>query len=84
MFDLIWKMQRSSLMSSIRKLSFSYRSIVSSNSAYWLLYQPYIWWGKMKMKAVGIEPKERVVRLKTELVIDGFQGSANSLSLIHI
>lgn len=80
MFDLIWKMQRSSVMNSIRKLSFSYRSIVSSNSAYWLFYQPYIWWGKMKMKAVGMEPKERVVRPKTELVIDGFQGSANSFA----
>ena len=80
MFDLIWKIQRSSIMNTIRKLSFSYRSIVSSNPAYWWLYQPYIWWGKMKMKTVGVDSQERVVRPETELVIDGFQGSANSFA----
>ncbi len=80
MFNLIWKMQRSSVMNYARKLSFSYRSVVSSNPSYWLLYQPYIWWGKIKMNAVGGESKERVVRSCSELIIDGFQGSANSFA----
>lgn len=80
MFDLVWKLQRSSIMDFPRKLSFSYRSIVSTEPSLQLFYQPYIWWGKLKLNAVGGNPQERVVRPNTELVIDGFQGSANSFA----
>ena len=80
MFDLVWQLQRSSVMDLPRKLSFSYRSIVSTEPSLQLFYQPYIWWGKLKMNAVGVNSQERVVRPKTELVIDGFQGSANSFA----
>jgi hypothetical protein len=61
-----------------RRILFSYRSVVSQEPAYWLLYQPYIWFGQSKLKQAGVSPNERIVCPSTELVIDGFPGSANS------
>jgi hypothetical protein len=80
MFKLIWKIQRSSLMNMPRTLSFSFRSLVSREPGLWLLYQPYIWWVQMKRKATNLDPKESVIHQYTEMVIDGFQGSANSFA----
>jgi hypothetical protein len=65
-----------------RKLSFSVRSLVSREPQLWLLYQPYLWWAKLKQKAAGEDPQERLITAETELVIDGFQGSANSFATI--
>ncbi len=79
-FKLILQIQQSSPMNLPRRLSFSLRSFVAREPNYWFLYQFYIWWGKMKKKSKDANPQERIVRPCTELVIDGFQGSANSFA----
>lgn len=60
---------------------FSFRSLVAREPALWLFYQPYIFWDKQKIKH-SIPVRERVVLPDTELVIDGFQGSANSFATV--
>ncbi|HBL14166.1 MAG TPA: hypothetical protein DD379_22805 [Cyanobacteria bacterium UBA11162] len=65
-----------------RRALFSYRSIVSQEPACWFLYQPYIWHGQRKLKAAGVSPQERIVSSATQLVIDGFPGSANSFAAL--
>ena len=64
------------------QLSFSIHSIVAREPSLWLFYMPYLWWGKVKKKIKGIDPKESEVKNHTELVIDGFQGSANSFATV--
>ncbi|PSO82370.1 MAG: hypothetical protein BRC44_02650 [Cyanobacteria bacterium QS_4_48_99] len=81
MFETIWKIQSSSLMSLPRQLSFSFRSLVAREPALWILYQPYLWWGQMKRKTYYGDVEEGIVTPDTELVIDGFQGSANSFAV---
>ena len=80
MFKIIREIQQRPIMNLPRRLSFSFRSLVSQEPALWFLYQPYIWWGQMKRKTTDLDPKERVINRSTELVIDGFQGSANSFA----
>lgn len=65
----------------LRRISFFYRSLVAREPALWLLYQPYLLWGQMKRKAAGHNPREGLLLPDTELVIDGFQGSANSFAV---
>ena len=65
---------------SLRKLSFSYRSFVGKEPSLWLLYQPYVLWGQIKRAAAGDNLSEGILLSSTELVIDGFQGSANSFA----
>jgi len=65
------------MLRQIKRTSFSYRSLVAREPSLWLLYQPYLFWGIFKRSKVA-KPRERIVHSKTELVIDGFQGSANS------
>ena len=79
-FQFIREIQQTSLMNLPRRLSFSFRSLVAREPNYWFLYQFYIWWGQMKKKAINASPEERIVSPSTELVIDGFQGSANSFA----
>ncbi|EAW35727.1 hypothetical protein [Lyngbya sp. PCC 8106] len=79
-FQLIVKIQQSSLMNLPRRFSFSVRSFVAREPSYWFLYQFYIWWGQIKKKAINANPEERIVCPHTKLVIDGFQGSANSFA----
>lgn len=80
MFNLILQIQSSPLMNLPRCLSFSFRSRVSREPALWLLYQPYLWWGQMKRKESGRDLREGLLLPDTELVIDGFWGSANSFA----
>lgn len=67
-------------MNQPKKLSFSLRSILAQEPELWLLYQPYIWVIQMKFKKAGVDPKESLVNSYTQLVIDGFMGSANSFA----
>lgn len=67
-------------MNQPRQQSFRLYSLVAREPSLWLLYQPYIWWSKFKRQAKGLNPEECQVTAKTELVIDGFQGSANSFA----
>lgn len=66
-------------LSKLRRISFNCRSLVAREPSLWLLYQPYIWWAKLKRSRVS-RARECVVHNRTELVIDGFQGSANSFA----
>jgi hypothetical protein len=80
LFHAFWNLQRSSAMNFPRNLSFAFRSFVARESALYFLYYPYIIWGQMKLKAKNRDPKGRIIHSQTELVIDGFQGSANSFA----
>lgn len=62
----------------IRRVSFSFYSLVAREPKYKALYQPYVFWAKIKRQKSGGTPQECQVLPTTELVIDGFQGSANS------
>jgi hypothetical protein len=65
-----------------KKINFSVRSIVAREQTLSLLYQPYLWWGQYKHKSRGGDPQECFVSPDTEIVIDGFQGSANSFATL--
>lgn len=82
MTSIVRKIQGDSSVNMLRGLNFSFRSLVAREPSFWLLYQPYIIWNQKKKKANGVEPRESVVGSHTELVIDGFQGSANSFATI--
>lgn len=64
------------------QLNFTVHSIVAREPSLWLFYQPYVVWGQVKKKIKGINPQESKVGNHTELVIDGFQGSANSFATV--
>lgn len=70
------------LINKPRQLSFSFRSLVAREPKLWLLYQPYLAWSKIKLIAVGDDSQERMITSNTELIIDGFQGSANSFATV--
>ncbi len=74
------KLQQSSLMNKPRQQSFSLYSLVAREPSLWMFYQPYLWWSKFKRQTKGLNPEECQVTAETELVIDGFQGSANSFA----
>jgi hypothetical protein len=83
MLKAILKIQSSPRMNLLRQLSFSYHSIVAREPRLWYFYQPYILWGKVKRKALNPEEiNEGLLLPDTELVIDGFQGSANSFATV--
>lgn len=83
MLKLIFKLKSSSWLNQINSINFSIRSLVAREPSLWLLYQPYIWWRKSQRKAAGKTNTvyETVVQTSTELVIDGFQGSANGFAM---
>lgn len=64
----------------LRRVMFSLRSMVAIYPAYSFFYQPFIWWNQLKRKSNGKNPSGAIIRTDTELVIDGFQGSANSFA----
>lgn len=66
------------MINQLRRKSFTFRSLVAREPSLWFFYQPYLWWGQMKQYAAGANYRERIINSDTELVIDGFQGSANS------
>jgi hypothetical protein len=67
------------LVTPLKRLNFSLFTLLSHHPACWLLFQPYIWWAKSKSLAKG-QAFEGLVQSDTKLVIDGFQGSANSFT----
>ena len=66
------------IINRIRKVSFSFYSLVAREPKYKLLYQPYVLWAKIKRQKLGEMSQECEVLSTTDIVIDGFQGSANS------
>ncbi|MEL6496477.1 MAG: hypothetical protein AAFQ41_15340 [Cyanobacteria bacterium J06623_7] len=71
---------QSSLKSDLKRYIFSFRSLVSREPGLKFLYLPYVLWDRRKFKTLGQNPDERVIAKDTQLVIDGFQGSANSFA----
>ncbi|MDJ0723648.1 MAG: hypothetical protein QNJ38_00885 [Prochloraceae cyanobacterium] len=69
------------ILNQLKNIHFSLRSFVARESDMWLLYKLYIWWRKRKRQAAGKKVQEAVVQTSTELVIDGFQGSANGFAV---
>lgn len=68
------------LADTLRSARFEVRMRIATNPNSGLLYRPVIWWGQHKIRRAndGHQPRERLVLPDTELVIDGFQGSANT------
>lgn len=67
----------------VRTLAFVARSRLANTPSLWGLYQPYLWWdfAKSGLKYGWDDPREHRLRPSTALVIDGFQGSANSYAV---
>lgn len=63
-----------------RRYSFAFRCLVAREKALWPLYLPYVKWGQLKFENYGADRNERIITDGTELVVDGFQGSANSFA----
>jgi len=67
MFETLGSIKSIPLTNLPRKISFSFRSLVSREPALWLLYQPYLWWGQMKRKTYYGDVEEGIVNPDTEL-----------------
>ena len=78
MYKLTKVINKTAIINLIRRVSFSFYSLVAREPKYNALYQPYVSWAKTKRQKYGETPQECQVLPTTELVIDGFQGSANS------
>ena len=82
LYSLYLKINSNIIVRQVRKLSFELRILLNAEPKLWFLYRIYIWWGKLKIKAIGkIDPHEREITESTELVIDGYPGSANSYAV---
>ena len=81
MLKPIYKLKFSPYLNQVKSLNFSLRSLVTREPNLWLLHQPYIWLRKNKRQAAGKKVQEALVQTSTELVIDGFQGSANGFAV---
>ena len=81
MLKLILKIKSNSWLDWPSRLSFSMHSFLAREPDFWLVYQPYIWWRQSKRRARGKNTQEVLVTKNTELVIDGFQGSANGFAV---
>ncbi len=80
-YRLLNRLKASPAMAWPRRWNFEVRSLVAREPKLWYLYQPYIWWDIKNITSRGIATaQERVVGPHTEIVIDGFQGSANSFA----
>ena len=74
----IQKINYYNILKMSKQLYFDCRMLVATEPKYWLYYQPWIVRGQIKSLLRGIDPRERVIGNDTQLVLDGFQGSANS------
>ena len=81
MLKPIFKLKSSLWLNKVKSINFSLRSLVTREPNLWLLHQPYIWWRKRKRQTAGKKVQEALVQTTTELVIDGFQGSANGFAV---
>jgi hypothetical protein len=66
----------------LRQINFSVHSIVAREPYLKIVHSPYIYWNQYKKKQLGMQAHESIVNEQTELVIDGFQGSANSFATV--
>ena len=81
LYQFLNALKTSPVMTWPRRWNFEVRSLVAREPRLWMLYRPYIWWDQKNITARGIaSAEERVVGPYTEIVIDGFQGSANSFA----
>jgi hypothetical protein len=66
----------------MRKVLFDVRSLVAADPRLYHVHRlTFMKWGQYKSKRNGdINPAEKIVASNTELVIDGYQGSANSFA----
>ena len=81
LYAAINAVKTSPLMRWPRQWSYEIRSLLAREPMLWPLYQPYIWWDQYNITARGIaEARERVVGAHTEILIDGYPGSANSFA----
>lgn len=80
MNKLLQEIKHHPLMNQPRQLSYSIRSLAGREPALWPLYHLYFWWDQITWNGVIVHPKEKAIRQDTELVIDGFPGSANSFA----
>ncbi len=69
-----------SLINNPRELYFEWRMLIAGDRKYSLIYQLIILKSQIKRILNGKSPSERLITKDTELVIDGFQGSANSFA----
>ena len=74
--------QHNSPTNQLKKIIFAYRSLVAREPKLRLFYLPYILQNRRKLKLSGQDPRECSINEKTEIVIDGFQGSANSFATV--
>ena len=80
LYDTIKSVLDNPLMRVPRRYSFAFRCLVARERILWPLYLPYVKWGQLKFENYGASRDERIVTADTELVVDGFQGSANSFA----
>lgn len=80
MNKLFQEIKRHPLMNQPRQLSYSIRSLAGREPALWPLYRMYFWWDQITWSGVIVHPKKKAICKDTELVIDGFPGSANSFA----
>ncbi len=65
----------------LKKLNFKYRSYVSRSENLWFLFLPYSYWNQLKVTYHKYDYDFGFVNKNVELVIDGYQGSANSYAV---
>ena len=63
-----------------RRVNYSLKTLVLQEPALSPLYNVYYWLDEITWQGVLIHPKEKAIGKDTELVIDGFQGSANTFA----
>lgn len=68
------------LMNQPRQLSYSIRSLAGQEPALWPIYHLFFLWDQITWNGILVHPKEKAICKDTELVIDGFPGSANSFA----
>ncbi len=69
------------LLLSLKKLNFKYRGYVSRSEKLWFLFLPYSYWNQLKVIYHKYDYDFGFVNKNVELVIDGYQGSANSYAV---
>lgn len=64
----------------LRQLNVSIKTLVRTEPSLWLFYQPYVLWAMLIHLSAGNNHQEALVSRKTDLLIDGYEGSANSFA----
>jgi hypothetical protein len=80
MYIQSYKLSLNLVVDKPRQINFNIRSVLSREPDLIFLYNPYILWSRLKRFNRGSNPNEAVVSQNTEILVDGFQGSANSFA----